>query len=113
MATFLVDANLPYYFSIWNHKKFVHVRDIDDSMSDEEIWNYALEHKLIILTKDADFSSKVLLKGSPPKVIHFRFGNLRMHEFHALLTKIWDDLELLIQDNSLVNVYLDRIESIK
>lgn len=113
MVKYLVDANLPYYFSLWNHEHFIHVRDINDAMSDDAIWEYAQQNNLIILTKDADFSSKVLLKGAPPKVIHFRFGNLRMQEFHALLTKIWDELELSIQENNLVNVYIDRIESIK
>ena len=54
-----------------------------------------------------------MFKGTPPKVIHLKFGNLRIKEFHNLISKIWIDIEILIVDNSLVNVYFDRIESIK
>ncbi len=35
MAKYLIDANLPYYFGLWNNKEFIHVKDIDDSLSDE------------------------------------------------------------------------------
>ncbi len=113
MARFLVDANLPYYFGLWNNSDFIHVNDINDSWSDERIWQYALENNLIIITKDADFSIKVLYKGAPPKVIHIKFGNLRIKDFHTLILRIWPEIELLLLDNSLINVYKDRIESIK
>jgi len=35
MPKFLIDANLPYYFSIWKSDEFIHVFDINDAMSDE------------------------------------------------------------------------------
>ena len=113
MAKYLLDANLPYYFILWNNDDYIHVRDLDDSWSDDTIWQYALENKLIIVTKDADFSTKVLAKGAPPKVIHFKFGNLRMRDFHKLLIKIWAEIETAIADNNLINIYFDRIEIIK
>lgn len=59
---YIVDANLPYYFSLWNNSDFIHVKDLDDSWSDEIIWQYAKENNLTIITKDADFSLKVLYK---------------------------------------------------
>ena len=50
MLEFVVDANLPYYFSLWN---------------------YAKENNLTIITKDADFSVKIsMAEEAPPKVIH-------------------------------------------
>ncbi len=113
MAKYLIDANLPYYFELWNNPDCIHVKDLNDSWSDEVIWQYALDNNLTIITKDADFSTKVLFKGAPPKVIHLKFGNLRIKEFHNLISKIWIDIEVLIEDNSLINVYFDRIESIK
>ena len=96
-----------------NNSDFIHVKDLDDTWSDETIWQYARENNLIIITKDADFSLKVLYKGVPPKVIHLKFGNLRIKELHELMTKAWQRIELLLQDNSLINVYFDRIEGIK
>ena len=29
-ARFLVDVNLPYYFSLWHHPDYIHQKDIDD-----------------------------------------------------------------------------------
>jgi len=113
MAKYLIDANLPYYFKLWNNPDFIHVKDLNDSWSDEIIWKYAMDKGLIILTKDADFSLKVLYKGAPPKVVHFKFGNMRMQEFHELIFRIWTDIETLLIENSLINIYIDRIESIK
>lgn len=41
MPLFLIDANLPYYFSLWNNNNFIHLKDINDSMSDNDVWNFA------------------------------------------------------------------------
>ena len=113
MAKYLIDANLPYYFGLWNNPDYIHIKDLDDSWSDDIIWDYAKQHDLVIITKDADFSLKVLYKGTPPKVIHLKFGNLKIHDFHVMISKVWDVIEKNLEDHSLINVYLDRIESIK
>ena len=113
MAKYLIDANLPYHFILWNKPDIVHVRDLDDTWSDELIWEYAKQNNFIIVTKDSDFSIKVLHKGTPPKVIHLKFGNLKMKDFHSKLYSIWGEIEKSIEENSMVNVYLDRIEAIK
>ncbi|WP_353852118.1 DUF5615 family PIN-like protein [Microcystis sp. LE19-41.2A] len=44
---------------------------------DTEIWQYPKDKKLVIVTKDADFSDRLMLDFSPPKVVHLRFGNIR------------------------------------
>lgn len=53
MKKYLIDVNLPYLFSLWNDEAFIHQFDIDDKWSDEQIWNYAKENNLTIVTKDA------------------------------------------------------------
>lgn len=58
MPSFLIDVNLPYYFSIWNTDEFIHQKDINDEWSDEKIWNYAKENNLTIISKDSDFLIK-------------------------------------------------------
>lgn len=113
MAKFLIDANLPYFFSLWNNKNFIHIKDLNDSWSDEQIWEYAKQNELIIITKDADFSLKALYKGVPPKVIHLKFGNLKIQDFHVFIANHWEMIEMSIAENSLINVYIDKIESIK
>lgn len=112
MAKYLIDANLPYYFSLWNNPDYIHVNDLNDAWSDEKIWDYAKEHNLVIITKDADFSIKVLYLGAPPKVIHLRFGNLKIADFHKAISKNWETIKKHIQAYTLINVYLDRIELI-
>ena len=38
MPRFLIDANLPYRFEIWNGPDYLQVFDINDAWSDSEIW---------------------------------------------------------------------------
>jgi len=52
MAKFLIDVNLPYYFSIWNNSDCYHMLDIGETWTDEKIWKYAKKHQFIIVTKD-------------------------------------------------------------
>ena len=113
MAKYLIDANLPCYFGLWNNTDFIHIKDIDDTLTDEQIWDFARINNLIIITKDADFSLKVLIKGPPPKVVHLKFGNLKMSDFYNIVTKVWGEIENKIDSHCLINVYLDKIESIK
>lgn len=113
MTKFLIDANLSYYFSIWNNDKFIHVKDINDSWTDEMIWNYAKENDLIIVSKDSDFLYKALTKGPPPKIIHIKFGNMKIKEFHQIIQNLWVEIEQQIQNCNILNIYRDRIESIK
>ena len=112
MLAFIVDENLPYYFSIWNDKKFIHVIDLEISFSDSEIWEYAKQKNLTIITKDADFSNKVLFETPPPKVIHLKIGNMKLKDLYNFLKKNWQEIEIVSKSNSLTNVYLDRIEGI-
>ena len=74
MAKFVIDAQLPYYFSIWAGDDYVHVRDTDEKWTDQQIWEFAKENSLVIVTKDADFSERILLQNPPPRVIHIKHG---------------------------------------
>lgn len=113
MASFLVDVNLPYYFSIWNNEDYIHQFDIDDTWTDNQIWAYAEEKNLVIITKDTDFYNKILISEPPPKVIHLRIGNMRLKELYDFLNKVWPDVLILIETCKLVSVYPDRIEGIR
>ena len=53
-----------------------HIRDVSLlGARDIEIWRYAAQEGFVILTKDADFESRGVLEGGPPKVILVRLGN--------------------------------------
>jgi len=111
MLRFIVDENLPYYFSLWQNDAFIHVFDVPELRTDEEIWNFARSKNLIIVTKDADFSNRIMLSSPPPKVIHLKIGNLKIEALHLFLNKIWLTVSKEIEKHKLVNVYVDRIES--
>ena len=112
MLEFVVDANLPYYFSLWDSDRFIHLKDLNDEWSDEKVWNYAKENNLTIITKDADFSLKIIMAEAPPKVVHLRIGNMKMRELHDFLNKNWKTIETLLKDNKLINVFKNKIEAI-
>lgn len=112
MKKFVIDVNLPYYFSLWNTEVFIHMRDINDEWSDEQIWNYAKDNNLTIITKDSDFSNKIIFHSPPPKVIHVRFGNVKMKEFFSIIAKHWQTVLTLNQDYKLVNIFKDKVEGI-
>ena len=90
MPKYLIDVNLPYRFTLWNGVDYMHQFDLGDEWSDEQIWDYAKNHGLTIISKDADFSNKILFRTPPPRVIHIRTGNMRMKDFHAFLNSVWD-----------------------
>ncbi|MGH8607767.1 MAG: DUF5615 family PIN-like protein [Gammaproteobacteria bacterium] len=113
MARFLIDANLPYRFSVWQGQDYLHVFDLSDTWPDSEIWRYAREQELTIVTKDADFSSLAILNEPPPWVIHFRIGNMKIRDLHAFLQRVWPDISAFGATHKLVNVYSDRIETIE
>lgn len=113
MVKYLIDANLPYRFGLWQGKDFQHVFDLDDTWPDSEIWRYAKEHGLTIVTKDTDFSDWILLSGPPPKVIHLRIGNMKMHDLFSFLQRQWDEIAKLSETHKLVSIYLDEIECVE
>ena len=113
MPKFLVDVNLPYHFSLWKGDEYIHQTDIDDEWTDTQIWNYARENDLTIISKDSDFSSRVIFHLPPPKVIHIRLGNLKMREFFAAMNTAWDEVLELNKEHKLVTVFRDRIEAIE
>ncbi len=103
MSRFLIDANLPYRFGLWRNGDCEHVFDHNEAWTDLEIWRYAKENDLVIVTKDADFSDWAMLSEPPPRVVHLHIGNMRIRDFHKFIQIIWPEIKLLIaRTNSLV-----------
>ena len=66
----------------------------------------------MIVTKDSDFSAWALLAEPPPRVVHFRIGNLRLRDFAALVERIWPTIDQLVVDHRLIIVRTDAIEGV-
>lgn len=82
-------------------------------MPDQQIWEYARKHDLTIISKDSDFSSRILLSDPPPKVIHIRLGNMSMRQFHEAIARSWEQVLELNTTHKLVIVFNDRIMSVR
>lgn len=113
MKGFLVDVNLPRNTSIWRDDEFIFVVEIDPKMKDSDIWHYAKTNDLTILTKDSDFSNRIVVSDPPPKVVHFQIGNMRLHKFKRFIDEHWPAIKAHLTDHKLVIVFRERIEVIE
>lgn len=113
MKGFLFDENLPARLTFTPALPVVFSTSLGQRPSDAVLWDHGREHALAIVSKDTDFSDRIMLASPPPWIIHLRFGNLRRKEYHALLTKMWPRIEALLPDHKLICVYADRIESFR
>jgi predicted nuclease of predicted toxin-antitoxin system len=112
MNGFLFDENLPARLRFSPKLPIVSISKVGKNPSDSQVWEYARKHDLVIVSKDADFSDRMITHSPPPWVVHLRFGNLRKNDFHAVLARVWPQIETLLKTYKLVNVYSDRLEGI-
>lgn len=110
MRGFLIDANLPYRFNLWHGEGYEHVFDHDDAWSDTQVWDYARNNDLVIVTKDTDFSDWIMLTQPPPRVIHLRIGNMKLQVLHQFLQRVWPHITELANTHKLVIVREHQIE---
>jgi len=110
--SFLVDVNLPKFFSFFNAQNFAFVSDLNLQMSDTEIWEYALKNKLVILTKDTDFYNRFLVTENAPKIIYFQLGNYSLKQLHQYFNDNWDKIQAEIENSKLIIAKENHIECI-
>ena len=101
MARFLVDAQLPpllaRHLANSGHEA-EHVVDVGLSAArDRDIWDYALAHGAVLITKDEDFVTMRALNARGPAVVWVRLGNTTRREllirFSAIQAAIFAALE--------------------
>lgn len=112
MNKFLIDENLPFKIAVWKGEEFEYVSASFHSESDSALWEYAKSNDLTIITKDSDFSYRILTTSPPPKVIHIKIGNMRLKDLNALIEKEWVKIQQLSETHKLVNVFDDRLEGV-
>ena len=113
MRGFLFDENLPRVPSLQASLPVTHALDLGWRPTDSQLWSHAQQHDLAIVSKDADFSQRIVLGAPPPRVIHLRVGNMRGRDFAAWLKRVWPQIESAITTHKLVNAYRDRIEAVR
>jgi predicted nuclease of predicted toxin-antitoxin system len=113
MNGLLFDENLPRVPSLQTNLPITHASNLGSRLTDSELWAHAEQNDLVIVTKDADFSRRVILVAPPPRVVHLRVGNMRRRDFAAWLERIWPQIEFIVRTHKLVNAYRDRIEAVQ
>ena len=108
-AIYLIDANLPRWFSPWEGSEYAFAHDFASNWPDWRLWEYACSNHLVVVTKDADFRILALAGNSPAKVVHVRLGNLRMRQFFLAMTKRWPEVVELLKTHRLVEVWPDSV----
>jgi len=109
---FLVDVNLPKFFKFFNAENYFHVVDLNPKMTDQEIWDYALENDLIILKNDSDFYYRFTTCEICPKVIYFRLGNFTLQELHHYFITNWDQIVNHLNKASLIVAYKTHFKTL-
>ena len=112
MKGFLFDQNLPSRIQFKPRVPLVPFSELGPDPTDTQLWDFARQRELAIVSKDADFSERIITSTPPPWVVHLRFGNLRRGEFHIRLARAWPQVEALLKTHKLVNVFLDRVEGV-
>jgi predicted nuclease of predicted toxin-antitoxin system len=101
---FLLDENVPRRITFAPKLPVVHCLDLARNPSDTFLWEHARLKEFVIVTKDADFSNRIMVSSPPPWVVHLRIGNVRRREFHGLLARAWPQVEQLLPTHKLVSI---------
>ncbi len=111
MKGFLLDENLPSRLTFTPALPVSHALDFGVNPTDSQLWKMAVANELVIVTKDTDFSDRILVSSPPPWIVHLRFGNMRRADFHRFLASVWPRIEAMLPASKLICVYSDRIET--
>ena len=111
--SFLVDVNLPKFFSFFNKPNFYFVSDLNLKMSDTEIWNYALAENHVILTKDTDFYNRILVVKNSPKIIYFQLGNCSLKQLNDYFELNWSRIISELNNAKLIVAKKSHIEILR
>ena len=69
-----------------------------DRADDADIWAYAREHDLVIVTKDTDFADLQAFYGSPPKVIWVHAPYASIGEVEVLFREHAPEITAFLDD---------------
>ena len=103
MASVLIDNNLSVILKTVFEKEFpgsMHVYELGlEKASDTEIWEIAKGKYDAIISKDKDFYFRIMLHGSPPKLIWIARGNCRNREILDLIRENTSKIKAFLASN--------------
>jgi predicted nuclease of predicted toxin-antitoxin system len=103
---FLLDENISYRIvkslqGIGIQSIHVSRADLKPPLTDQKIWRFAKRNGFIILTFDDDFHFISSLRGFPPKIILFRFGNAPNSKLFHILSENLEIIRKFYEDPTL------------
>ena len=105
----IIDAQLSPYLAIWI-KEFFQIEAYSVSFlglkfaSDFEIYQYARNNDMVVMTKDIDFVKLVEKYGSLPKILWITSGNTSNSRMKEILGKHLQQALLLLEMNNLIEI---------
>ena len=77
----------------------VHVGDAGlKDAADLQVWEFAKQAGMTIISKDSDFQQRSMLYGQPPKVIWVSLGNCTTAQLERLIRERSDEIATFDQD---------------
>lgn len=93
---FLIDAQLPPALARWLAKQGCEAEHVFDlglaGAEDRTIWEHAVLHDLVIVTKDEDFALRRALETKGPAIVWIRVGNTRTGPLLRWFTPLLGDI---------------------
>ena len=98
---FLVDAQLPPTLAralreVGQDAQAVRELGLREA-EDSAIWNYALAHQFVIVTKDQDFADRLLANKTAPIIVWLRIGNTSNRTLLIWLLPLWPEITSRIE----------------
>ena len=103
-TSLLLDANVSWRSVAVLKSHFDDCVHVDDTglqcpAKDLEIWDYAQEREMVIVTNDEDFLRLSTLRGFPPKVLLLRTGNQSRKFIEHLLISLKSQIEMFLESS--------------
>lgn len=105
MLKFIIDTQLPYTL-VRKLKTLgadaIHTTYFSDGhlLDDIRIIEIAIEQERIVITKDSDFQDNFLLKGTPPKILLLKLGNISNKDLFKVIESVYTMVEQLFKDGN-------------
>ena len=100
----LFDQNISYRITNILSNSFPQAKHISQvgllDLTDTGIWEYARQNGFCIVTFDSDYYDLSIVKGSPPKIIWLRIGNVTTQRIAELLIDNLELISLFISDTN-------------
>jgi predicted nuclease of predicted toxin-antitoxin system len=97
----IIDAQLPPALAALLRQRGHEAAHVEDAglrhAEDDAIWQYALEHGAVIVTKDEDFPSRAWASREAPSIVWLRIGNASRRAVLGWLEPLLPDIEARLQ----------------